>query len=120
VILSTISICISIKIKSNALEPQIYKSLESEEYTELINERSIPLRKQDGDCHPHQSQQFDPETAKTELASLKKDVFSDEHYSTEQLRNQNKVYDPKWLITQLKIAKIVMIEDKLNERNRLI
>ena len=58
-------------------------------------------------------QEFDVEKAKTELAKLKKDVWGDEKYSTEEIRKNNKAYDSRWLLAQLKISRALELEDMI-------
>lgn len=59
-----------------------------------------------------------------EMKALKKELFGKEEYNTETLRKENKAYDPRWLAAQLKIARVLAIEDlmvqnkqKKNESN---
>ncbi len=112
--LLTISSCISLnKIKTK--EPEYYKTENLKDYSDLLKEKSISFRKQENsnpECHP-QRQPWNSETAKKELEELKQEVFGDKNYSLDSLRSSNQIYDPKWLLNQLKISKMAMIEDKL-------
>lgn len=49
------------------------------------------------------------------LRSYKKEVFQNEDQSTEQIRKERKIYDPNWLAKQLKISRIVYLEDMLTK-----
>ena len=53
------------------------------------------------------------EDLKKELKELKKTVFGNENFNTTQLRKSKKIYDSKWLLAQLKISKILALEDSL-------
>ena len=57
-----------------------------------------------------------PEELKKELSKLKKEVWGKEDYSTEQIRKENKAYDSRWLIAQLKITRVLEIEDVLSQK----
>lgn len=56
------------------------------------------------------------EEIKNEISQLKKEVWGKDNYSTEDIRKDNKAYDAKWLITQLKITRVLELEDLLNEK----
>ena len=49
-----------------------------------------------------------------ELRELKKEIWGREEWSTEDLRDSGKVYDARWLLAQLKITRVVELEDMLN------
>lgn len=55
------------------------------------------------------------EDLKKELKELKKTVFGNEKFNTTQLRKSKKIYDSKWLLAQLKISKILALEDSLKK-----
>lgn len=63
--------------------------------------------------------EFKPEEAEKEIKYLKKEIFGDENYNTDEVRKSKKIYDAKWLISQLKLTRILEIEDlmKLYEEN---
>ena len=52
-----------------------------------------------------------------ELSSLKKEIWGLENFSTEEIRKSNKVYDVRWLIAQLKIARALSLEDYIKSEN---
>ena len=49
-----------------------------------------------------------------ELRELKKEIWGREEWSTEDIRDSGKVYDARWLLAQLKITRVVELEDMLN------
>ena len=49
-----------------------------------------------------------------ELRELKKEIWGREEWSTEDIRDSGKVYDARWLLAQLKITRVVELEDRLN------
>ena len=49
-----------------------------------------------------------------ELKELKKEIWGREEWSTDDLRENGKVYDARWLLAQLKITRVVELEDMLN------
>jgi len=58
---------------------------------------------------------FSVEEAQKEIKTLKKEIWGKEDFNTETLRSLKKVYDPKWLIAQLRIARVVMLEDMVKQ-----
>ena len=70
--------------------------------------------RQDGTAATQNSKKsFSKEEAQKELNSLKKEIWGKEDFSTETIR-KNKIYDPRWLMAQLKIARAINLEDMLN------
>ena len=65
------------------------------------------------------STEFKVENAEKEVKALRKEVFGDENFNTAEIRKQNKVYDLKWIVSQLRISRVLEIEDllKLFENN---
>lgn len=54
-----------------------------------------------------------------EMKALKKELFGKEKYSTKDLREKKSAYNPKWLNTQLKVSRMLAIEDLLkNEKSK--
>ena len=49
-----------------------------------------------------------------ELRELKREIWGREEWSTEDIRESGKVYDARWLLAQLKITRVVELEDMLN------
>lgn len=49
------------------------------------------------------------------LRSYKKEVFQNENQSTAEIRKERKIYDANWLAKQLKISRIVYLEDMLSK-----
>ena len=60
---------------------------------------------------------FKQEDAQKELSSLKKEIWGKEDFNTENVR-KNKIYDPRWLMAQLKIARAVNLEDMLKSNEQ--
>lgn len=53
------------------------------------------------------------EELQAELANIKKEIWGDEKFDTKELRNSGKVYDPRWLLAQMKITRVAELEDFL-------
>jgi len=52
-----------------------------------------------------------------ELHSLKKEIWGNENYNTDQTRKDGKAYDSRWLIAQLKISRALELEDLIKEHS---
>lgn len=46
-----------------------------------------------------------------EMKALKKELYGNENYDTAALRKKEKAFDPRWLAAQLKISRVLTIED---------
>jgi hypothetical protein len=57
--------------------------------------------------------EFKTENLEKQIKALKKEIFGKENYSTKELRKNNKVYDPRWLLAQLKISRLFFLEDEV-------
>ena len=69
------------------------------------------------------SKQFEKRELKTgdaekQIRALKKEIFGKEDYSTKELRKNNKAYDPRWLLAQLKIARLLFLEDEITRNKK--
>jgi len=51
-----------------------------------------------------------------QIKQLKKEIFGKEDFSTEDIRKNNKAYDPRWLLAQLKISRILFLEDEVRNK----
>ena len=58
------------------------------------------------------------EDIEKQIKSLKKEIFGKENYSTKELRKNNKAYDPRWLVAQLKVARLLFLEDEINKNRK--
>merc|ERR1712151_83153 len=58
------------------------------------------------------------EDAEKQVRTLKKEIFGKEEFSTKDLRKNNKAYDPRWLLAQLKIARLLFLEDELAKNKK--
>lgn len=58
--------------------------------------------------------------ANNQIKQLKKEIFGKENFSTENLRKNNKAYDPRWLLAQLKISRLLFLEDEVTKNNKTI
>ncbi len=56
---------------------------------------------------------------KKEVEEMKKAIWGNPEFDTSELRKENKVYDPKWLLAQMKITRVAELEDfiELKEKN---
>ena len=61
---------------------------------------------------------FDLNKAQKELTLLKKEVWGKEEYSTDEIRKSGKVYDSRWLISQLKITRTLELEDMIKNHGK--
>ena len=52
-----------------------------------------------------------------EIDSLKNEIWGQKGYNTSALRRNGKVYDPKWLHAQMKLARVIELEDMQNVLN---
>ncbi len=57
--------------------------------------------------------EFNLEEAKKELSQIKNEVWGNQDFSTEEIRKSKKAYDIKWILAQLKIAKVLELEDMI-------
>lgn len=53
-----------------------------------------------------------------ELKKLKNEIWGDENYDTTDMRQNNSVYDARWLVAQLKITRVLELEDYLASNAR--
>merc|ERR1712170_67804 len=58
---------------------------------------------------------FDKEKAREQIANIKKEIFGDAKFNTDDIRKNNKAYDVRWLTAQLKVAKLLTMEDMVNK-----
>ena len=58
------------------------------------------------------------EDMEKQIKSLKKEIFGKENYSTKELRKNKKAYDPRWLVAQLKVARLLFLEDEINKNRK--
>lgn len=59
-------------------------------------------------------QKNDANKIKTEIENLKKQIWNDPNFSTSKIRSDNSAYDAQWLEAQLKITRVLELEDTLN------
>ena len=52
-----------------------------------------------------------------EIDSLKSEIWGQKKYNTSAIRRNGKVYDPKWLHAQMKLARVIELEDMQNVLN---
>ena len=55
------------------------------------------------------------EEIEKEVKSLKREVFGNETASTAKIRKEHKAYDPKWLLAQMKISRVLFLEDQIKK-----
>merc|ERR1711957_917635 len=58
------------------------------------------------------------EDVEKQIKVLKKEIFGKEDFSTKDLRKNNKAYDPRWLLAQLKIARLLFLEDEITKNKK--
>lgn len=58
-------------------------------------------------------QNLDKAALEAELKELKKSIWGNENYDTNEIRKTGKIYDPRWLIAQLQVTRVVELEDYL-------
>lgn len=56
--------------------------------------------------------------ANKQIKQLKKEIFGKEDFSTSDIRKNNKAYDPRWLLAQLKISRLLFLEDEVNKNSQ--
>lgn len=56
------------------------------------------------------------EEMEKELKNLKKEIWGNDKFNTTEIRKNNKAYDSRWLIAQLKITRALEIEDSLKKQ----
>ena len=62
---------------------------------------------------PEQKKEKSPEEIKEEIAKLKKEVWGKSDFETDTIRKNGKAYDSRWLLAQLKITRVLELEDLL-------
>merc|ERR1719353_1083536 len=55
---------------------------------------------------------------KSELKNLKKEIWGKDSFDTTELRKNNRAYDSRWLIAQLKITRALELEDNLKKMKK--
>lgn len=58
------------------------------------------------------------EDLQSELKALKKEIWNNESYSIEDLRKSGKIYDPRWLMAQMSLTRVIAIEDMIDAKSR--
>jgi len=61
---------------------------------------------------------FDKEAAKKEIESLKKSLSKDGNFSTKEYKKNNKIYDSTWLVAQMRISRLVNLEQNLKNSEK--
>merc|ERR1711934_456972 len=56
---------------------------------------------------------------KSELKNLKKEIWGKDSFDTTELRKNNRAYDSRWLIAQLKITRALELEDNLKKKKKM-
>jgi len=56
------------------------------------------------------------DNAKSRLEKIKKVTFNDKSYDTSKIREENKAYSTKWLLEQLRVSRILELEDLIKQR----
>lgn len=56
---------------------------------------------------------FNADEAKKEISTLKKEIWGNENFNTEEIKKNQKAYDPRWLMAQLKISRVLNLEDMI-------
>ena len=69
------------------------------------------FRKQNDNTQKEKSK----EEIEKEVKSLKREVFGNETASTAKIRKEHKAYDPKWLLAQMKISRVLFLEDQIKK-----
>jgi len=60
------------------------------------------------------------EEALKEISLLKKEISGNDNFNTDEIRKTNKAYDPRWLVGQLRISRLLSMEDMIkNTKTRL-
>lgn len=72
------------------------------------------FRKQNGNTQKEKSK----EEIEKEVKSLKREVFGNETASTTKIRKEHKAYDPKWLLAQMKISRVLFLEDQIKKSEK--
>ena len=63
-----------------------------------------------------EKKKFNKEEAAKELSLLKKEIWGKESFNTDEIKRSQKVYDPRWLMAQLKIARALNLEDMMKNK----
>ena len=58
------------------------------------------------------------EEVKKQINLLKKEIYGKEDFSTTEIRKNNKAYDPRWLLAQLKVSRLLFLEDEMNKNKQ--
>lgn len=91
------------------LEPAFdYISYTYEPYYDLY------YRRQDSKENP--KKEMKKEDIEKQLKSLKKEIFGNETASTDKIRKEKKALNPKWLLAQMKISKVLFLEDEIKKK----
>lgn len=80
-------------------------------------QKELNTKKDDNTNNKEEKKEFNLDEAQKQIKQLKKEIFGKEEYSTEEIRKNHKAYDPRWLLAQLKISRILFLEDELKSRN---
>lgn len=84
--------------------------------TTYIVWRQKELNKETDTKAKPEKRDFNVDEARKQIKDLKKEIFGKEDYVTEDIRKNHKVYDPRWLLAQLKISRILFLEDEVRAR----
>merc|ERR1712032_64643 len=55
---------------------------------------------------------------KIEIKELRKEIYGNENFSTREIRMNSRAYDPRWLLAQLKISRILFLEDEVAKNKK--
>lgn len=58
------------------------------------------------------------EEIEKEIKALKREIFGNETASTTKIRKEHKAYDPKWLLAQMKISRVLFLEDQIKKSEK--
>jgi hypothetical protein len=93
-----------------SVSPLVYSDVYSYTYVDYFYSDFFIFRSESG---APVKQKFNKEKAAKELSSLKKEIWGTESFNTAEVRKTQKVYDPRWLLAQLKISKALTLEDAI-------
>ena len=59
-----------------------------------------------------------PEEMKKEVEKLKQEIWGKKDWNTDEIRKSGKAYDARWLLAQMKITRVLELEDLLAAKTR--
>merc|ERR1719362_163192 len=58
------------------------------------------------------------EDVEKQIKELRKEIYGNENFSTREIRMNSRAYDPRWLLAQLKISRILFLEDEVAKNKK--